>query len=103
MSRTYRRKNGWDNPTYDFSYEINGFVQKIYYSKNSKEYHLAQVKYHRDNSNYRKSAPHWFVNLFCERKLRQQSKQELKKWLKNPNEIEPMVPLFIRDAGWKYW
>lgn len=103
MSRTYRRKNGWDNPTYDFIYSEEGYVVRQLYDKKSKEYKIAQVKYHQDGNPFRGSVPHWFVNLFCERSLRRTTKHEIHKWMKNPETIEPMIPEFIRDAGWKYW
>lgn len=102
MSRTYRRKNGWNAPTYDYCLTEEGYFEKQYYDKSSKKYKLEKNKYHRDKDIYGGGVPHWYVNLNCERQLRRKTKRELHKWVKNPDS-EAMVPLFMRDAGYSYW
>ena len=102
MSRTLRKKNGWDVPTYSYEITDDGIWIKHYYAKNSDEYKRKKSKYHRDGSIYGGSVPHEWINLNRERPLRQQSKQVLNKWVKNPNS-EPLIPLYRRDAGYYYW
>ncbi|MGV2488287.1 UNVERIFIED_CONTAM: hypothetical protein FOS07_30975 [Bacillus mycoides] len=103
MSRTYRRKNGWDIPTYEFIYnEDFGFFQKRYFDKSSKEYLFAKNKYHRDSTTNYGCVPHWFVNLNSERPLRRKTKNALKKWMLN-SDSELMIPLYIKDVGWYFW
>ncbi len=103
MSRTYRRKNGWDHPTYDFIFTEEGYIKKYYYSKDSKEYLLDNSKYHRDHPIYGTCVPHWFVNLYSERPLRRKTQATIQKWLANPTEEGIICPKRMRDAGWNYW
>ena len=77
MSRTYRRKNGWDTPTRDYVFnEELGHWQDIALDKNSLEFKKQTNKYHSDHNLYGGSVPHWFVNLFFERKFRRKTKKE---------------------------
>jgi len=103
MSRTYRRKDAWGFSSYEFEVNSFGFVQKKYLDKNSKEYIVKKAKYHKDSKIYGSSVPHWFVNLFCEKPLRQKTKHQIKKWMNNPNSSELIVQPYVRDAGWNYW
>jgi hypothetical protein len=105
MSRTYRRKkdNGYNYfEAYDYVW-VNGIYLKQYYSKGSVEYKKEKAKFHSDRQMYGGGVPSWFVNLFCERAHRGQTKREIQRWMNNPENYEAMVPEFIRDAGWKYW
>lgn len=109
MARTIRRKKEqwefekWNLHDWDYVKGKNGqYFTKIPIKKYTKEYQQAWHNYHGDKKHYGSSVPSWFVNAFCERPLRQRTKNELKKWEKN-SEYEVMVPLYIHDAAWKYY
>ena len=101
MSKTIRRKNkNWNFNNYDYVYK-DGYVQIIKYDYESKEFKLLKNKYHSDNY-FTYSAPHWFANLFSERKLRRETNKKIKISINNL-EKEVVFPIFIKDAKWKYW
>ena len=103
MSRTYRRKkDSWKFEAYDYVYK-NGYLEKNFYDNQSAEYRKEKAKFHKDGKFYGSSVPSDFVNLFCEKKLRQRTKQAIIKWRKNPDNVECMLPPYIHDAGWMYW
>ena len=83
MSRTNRRKNTqWNIPKpYELEWEIDKYGKKflntIYYSKDSIKYKKAISYYHSDKKLYGSGVPGWFVNLYCERKLRNETKQAI--------------------------
>lgn len=105
MSRTIRRKNAWDFYAYDFEWDDElGGCRRVWHAPNSREYKLAKSKYHRDNRTYSNSSvPHWFTNLYWERGFRQQSREAIHNWCKNPENTEMMAPVFKRSIGWYYW
>lgn len=104
MSRTYRRrKDTWDLNAYEYVWVDNSYLVKKYLDKKSPEYKIKKAKFHQDTRRYGSGVPSWFVNLFCERKMRQKTKKEIHKWMKNPENVECMPPQFIRDARWLYW
>jgi hypothetical protein len=110
MSRTYRRKNSnWDMQWDLYDYVKEQSVHGGYYFYRKKittdhpEYQKIVNRYHSDKNRFRNAVPSWFVNLFCERKMRRMTRHEIRKWMNNPDNHEAMVPEFIRDAGWKYY
>lgn len=104
MSRTYRRKkDGWNIPSYEYVCSPGTYVLiKKSLDKSSEEYKINKIKYHQDKERYFNSVPSWFVNLYCERKLRRESKKAIDRWIKNP-EKDCLLPLYVKDAGWKYY
>lgn len=88
MSRTIRRKNQthgymWDEERYCSNWGD--------YSPESDEYKKRKSFYHSDSFDvtFKEPGPSWFRNLYTERPLRRENKQELKKFLLDP-EYEPM-------------
>lgn len=106
MSRTYRRKNEeWDfhrSLRVGIRYFSIGYIEKERLEKNSKEYKKARKVYHSDTSYYRSSVPAWFVNMFCERPMRQKSRMAIHHWTKD-QETDLILPQYVHDAGWKYY
>jgi hypothetical protein len=102
MSRTYRRKNSEKFQAYEYVW-IGDDVVKWFYDKNSADYRRAKKKYQSDKKivGSGQGVPSWFVNLYCERSLRNSTKKELHQWKKNDN-YEVMVPQFVRNAGMMY-
>lgn len=104
MSKTIRRKNkNWDFHAYDYVVlEGDHYLTKVIYEKGSEEYKKAWSRYHRDTKFYRSSVPSYFIRLFCEKPLRQETRLKIVHWMKNP-EKELMIPPFVHDAGYKYF
>lgn len=102
MSKTYRRKNKtWDFNSYEYTWE-NGFLQQVIYNVNTKEFKKAKAMFHSDTYTGW-CVPHWYVNMFHERKYRQHAKKELYKWSKNPEYYEVTIHRHMKSAGWDYW
>lgn len=104
MSKTIRRRNkDWDFKPIDWESSSYYPIRKIVkLERNSKEYKKAKKIYHSDKSRYRSSVPGWFVTLFCEKPLRQRTRLEIIKWMKN-TEQELMIPPYMHDAGYNYF
>lgn len=104
MSRTYRRKKDtWNLPKYEYILVPGTFVfiEKTL-DKSSDKYKREKMKYHQDKDKYFNSVPSWFVNLYCERKLRRDTKNAIRNWISRPDK-DCLIPKFIRDAGHKYY
>lgn len=102
MSNTYRRKNDtWNFSANDYSWE-DGFLRIIPMNTNSKEFMKKKSHFHSD-SYIGSGVPHWYVNMFHERTNRRNSKKEIQKWIKNPEDYEVLLKPHIKDAGWNYW
>jgi hypothetical protein len=101
MSRTYRKKDGYGFEAYDYIWVDDCYLQKQYYSPNTKEYVREKAKFHRDGKAYGGGVPRVFRNEL-ERAFRGGTKKELKKW-KDDESHEVMVPQFRHTAGWYYW
>ena len=103
MSRTYRRKNDqWGMHAYDWSYD-NGYLNKVFVEKNTKEYSKIKADFHRDHRRFLAGVPSWFVTLYREKPFRQKTKQIIFHWKKSPNDDGCIIPEFIKDAGWYYY
>ncbi len=113
MSRTYRRKNfnlvnntssdnicakkyGKGNYTYD-SYMFWGIYVELPIDKQIKQ----RIRTHTDNGCVSLKAPSWFNNMY-ERKLRRSNRNEIRKWMCNP-EYEPMCSSTPKDTTWSYF
>ena len=106
MSRTYRRKRG-DHQ--DLECQTSYLVQvpgryRWYWEKmdpNSKQYKKAVNKYHSDAGTHKftNSPCGWWVNMVVQRPHRRNAKQQLKKWLTDP---EYEVILNAKDPV-PYW
>lgn len=111
MSRTYRRKNalyefhqGLDYGLYYgyiFDLDDNN-IHSTRLDKKSKQYKKALKNYLSDKPKYRSSVPSWFVNMFCERTLRRQTKHAIYQYTKNIH-TEVLLPKYVHDAGWHYY
>jgi hypothetical protein len=102
MSKTYRRKKDvWSFDNTDFKYENNIFI-RYYLDKNSKEYAKKIAHFHSD-SHYGWCVPHWYVNMFFERKYRRDSKNKIHKWMKNPENKEIIIDKYFKSAGYDYF
>jgi hypothetical protein len=114
MSRTFRRRhttqNGmWSDLEYYTSERVYPFESYGWYrssvlvpfERGSKEYKKGKARFHSDmgTTSFKEPGPHWFRNLFSDRPLRRHDKNELKKFMLDP-EYEPMC-----NAYWKldYW
>ena len=92
MSRTYRRKA--TDPT-DKKWSVSEHVRIegtwsyiwVPYPKNSNEYKKGSAKYHSDagTHNCKEPGPSWFRNLYTERPQRQEARQQLKKFMNDPD------------------
>lgn len=103
MSRTYRRKKSqWSMQNYELTYYINGYWERVFIEKNSKEYHQIKVNFQKDSKVLINSAPGWFINLCREKSMRQKTKRVIFNWMKNPDKSDCLVPKFTRDA-FSYW
>lgn len=104
MSRTYRRKKDkWAIHRYVYVHVPGTYTFiKEYLSVDDERYKKNVIYFHKDTDKYFNTVPSAFVNLFCERKLRRQSKIEINKWIKNP-ELDCILPPYVKDAGRKYY
>ena len=104
MSRTYRkRKAQWKFEVYDYVRVENSYTyEKIIIKKDSVEYSKQKAKFHKDGKEHFDSVPGWFVNLYCQRSFRQNTKKHINQWIRNPEKSTELFPEFIKDAGW-YW
>lgn len=96
MSRTYRRKNSTHGYTMDLEYFTGEMIRhegniwcwsRVPYPRDSKEYRRGKARYHSDSatSSFKEPGPGWFRNLFYTRPLRSSVRNELSKWIKNPD------------------
>lgn len=107
MSRTYRRrhttKNGmWtdleyytSNWTYPFADDGEWWPTarvQVPFPKDSAEYRKGKAIFHSDaaTTNFKEPGPSWFRRMFTERPMRRYNKNEIRKWMNNP-EYEPIV------------
>ena len=106
MSRTYRRRCG-DHQELEWqtSYLVKVPGRYIWYwekmDPNSKQYKKAVNRYHSDAGTHKftNSPCGWWVNLVVQRPQRRDAKQQLKKWLTDP---EYEVILNAKDPV-PYW
>lgn len=102
MSKTYRRKNKtWNFNPYQYSFD-NGYLHRLPLNKDSQEFKKEKAHFHSDSYNGM-GVPHWYVNTFFEKPNRRKTKQELLKWIKNPENYEVLLRKHTKDAGWSYW
>lgn len=100
MSKTVRRKKSvWDFE--DSEYDFNIF-QRISMDKNSKKYKVKKNRFHSDSYSTW-CVPHWYITAFYEKAYRQHTKNEVYKWMKNPEVYEPVIHKYFKDAGYNYW
>ena len=103
MSRTYRRKNTRYYRGYftDFEHFVSEYIWDGYrivgrkrYAKDSKEYAKGLAKFHSDacTSRMMEPGPSWFRNLYSDRPLRRQAKNEIRKFIRS-------VPVFYNYYG----
>jgi len=110
MSRTFRRKNcQWDfqwhlqDTVWEKSKYGGQFLRDILIEKDNEEYRRRWHSYHDDrNQNGQQGVPHWYTNLYFERKFRQQHKREIQKYL-SLAEYEEMSPRFKRSIGYRWY
>lgn len=115
MSRTIRRKNyeetqntSWDR----VGKKIGGryVVEEYFRWSDDHYYHWSKdfirpmtkeeridhdKRIYRDRKRY--GVPHWYVNLYFEKPLRQHNKREIQKYFRN-EDYEPMCLVKTRDA-----
>lgn len=98
MSRTIRRKGEKNKNLW---YVERYFSNWGDYSPDSIEWKRRKSYYHSDSFDvtFKEPGPSWFRNLYTERPLRRKNKNELKKFLNNP-EYEPMCE---ERGKLKYW
>ena len=97
MSRTYRRR--YDKGTLN-DWSFRSSIYNIYdYSE--EEINRLRSIYHSDSfdCSFKEPGPSWYRNLVDERPARRKNKQELRKFLLDP-EYEPMC---IEKCKLKYW
>ena len=114
MSRTYRRRHTTQNGKWtDFEYYTSELVfpfGNIWYfsasvskpfEKGSPEYKKGKARFHSDmgTTSFKEPGPHWFRNLYSDRPLRRHNKNELRKYILDP-DYEPICLEY-----WKldYW
>ena len=112
MSRTYRRKKQRTYRGYGFQtlnwatsklVRIEGTCRfvRVPIDPGSQEYKERVAKYYSDagTTDFKEPGPSWFRNLFTERPLRRYNKEELRRYLQNP-DYEPMVE---EKGKLEYW
>ena len=106
MSRTYRRKNSWNERWNGkkwcvsvWSYTEDGIYDKILLESNSKEYEYASAKFHSDTGthSHKEPGPSWFRNLYSQRPHRRQSRINLQRYVQGEDfdviiEDKPKLP-----------
>lgn len=113
MSRTYRRRhttqNGmWTDLEYYTSDRVYPFGMcyprvsvTVPFEKGSLEYKRGKARFHSDmgTTSFKEPGPHWFRNLYSDRPLRRHNKNELRKYILDP-DYEPICLEY-----WKldYW
>jgi hypothetical protein len=100
MSRTFRRKEdkgGWRGSKSNYLREcvqVEGWSHWVWVplEPGSVEYQKESAKYHSDagSHNFKEPGPGWFRNLFATRPNRRYNKNELRKFVLNP-EYDPEI------------
>lgn len=133
MSRTYRRKNGrnknwrWIDSREEFEesqaiylaqewreLKYNSYTGRYYYSCWSNravthyrdyDHYLAAQKnsYHSDTRWWGGGVPSAFVNLYCNRPLRQRHRVQIRRAWDNDTWDELSLDPYTDKAAWLYW
>jgi len=91
MSRTYRRKNSYEEYWYtQFYFELNPNEKK------SLQYYIS--RYHSDACGTMNQCPSWFKKT-----LRQKYRSQCKQLLKNIKWDEIEFPKSRKNALWEWW
>lgn len=63
--------------------EFYRYNRRVPLEQGTKEYKRKSARYHSDagTTSFKEPGPSWFRNMFCERSQRQDTKQQLKKYM----------------------